>query len=279
MIVIGALLALGIGISLGLLGGGGSILTLPLLVSLLRVEPRAAIATSLLVVAVTSTASLVTHARGGHVQWSTGVLLGLSGMLGAAFGARLAHHISPTLLLIGFSMLMVVTAIRMLGGRGASSNRHQTRWPTRALIGTFVGVLSGLFGAGGGFLIVPALVTFAGLGMREAIATSLLVISMQAFAGFATHAGQVALNMPLVMTITVATAIGGLLGSRWSKRVDANALRKGFGVLVLVTGSGMLIHHLPTSVMARPEVPLVAIATAAVLIAIGIARGRQRAGQ
>lgn len=278
MLFLGALLALGVGVTLGMLGGGGSILTLPLLVYVLSVDARSAIATSLLVVGVTSVVGLAAHARKGHVQWSTGLLLGVSGMAGAALGARVARHLPETALLVGFAAVMLVTAARMLlGSKKGEATRRRASALTRAAIGGSIGVVSGLVGAGGGFLIVPALVTFAGLPMREAVATSLLVIAMQAFAGFAGHVGHVTLDPTLTIVVTAATAVGGLLGARFSTRVDAAALKRGFGVLVLVTAVGMLLKQAPRGLLQRPEVPLLAIAFAAILVTLAVAR-RARPG-
>ncbi len=276
MLFLGALLALGVGVTLGMLGGGGSILTLPLLVYVLKVDARAAIATSLLVVGVTSVVGLAAHARKGHVQWSTGLLLGGSGMAGAALGARVARHLPETVLLIGFAAVMLVTAARMLLGKKQEAPRRRAGAITRVAIGGSIGVVSGLVGAGGGFLIVPALVTFAGLPMREAVATSLLVIAMQAFAGFAGHVGHVALDPTLTTVVTAATAVGGLLGARFSTRVDAAALKRGFGVLVLLTAIGMLLKQAPRGLLQRPEAPLLAIALAAILLTLAVARRAQR---
>lgn len=273
MLLVGALLAVAIGVTLGLLGGGGSILTLPLLVYVLRVEPRSAIAASLLVVGVTSAIGLIPHVRARRVQWSTGIVLGVSGMFGAAAGARLAHQLPAGLLLGGFAMVMIVTAIAMFRPVSARASRN-TGFGLRALIGAGVGVVSGLFGAGGGFLVVPALVTFAGLGMREAIATSLLVIAMQALAGFATHAAHVTLDVPLVTTIAAATSVGAVLGARWSNRIEAHSLRRGFGILVLVTGTAMLLKQVPGTLLQRPELPLVALVMVAMAFAFFVSRVR-----
>jgi len=273
MLFLAALLAVAIGVTLGLLGGGGSTLTLPLLVYVLRVDPRAAIATSLVVVGVTSVVALVPHLRARRVQWSTGAIVGVFGMLGASLGARVAHHVPAALLLSGFALVMVATSARML--RPSAPKPPRTAGlATRAAIGIGVGAFSGLFGAGGGFLIVPALVTFAGLAMREAIATSLLVIAMQALAGSLTHASHVAFDPRLVATIAFATSVGAIVGARASARVEADSLRRGFGILTLITGSAMFLKELPLSVLHRPETPLVALALVAIALALFVGRAR-----
>lgn len=277
MLLLGALLALAIGVTLGMLGGGGSILTLPLLVFVLAVEPRAAIATSLLVVAVTSIVGLVSHARGGRVRWITGLVLGVSGVAGASLGARAAHHIPSGVLLVAFAVVMLGTAARMLSGRADTTVAREATLLVRVAIGAGIGVVSGLVGAGGGFLVVPALVAFAALPMRDAVGTSLLVIAMQATAGFLGHVGHVTLDVPLVATITIATAIGGLLGARFSARLNAETLRRGFGLLVLVTALAMLLKQAPRALLNRPETALVAIAALAVAVSLVIARPSVRA--
>ncbi len=276
MLILGAALAVLIGATLGLLGGGGSTLTLPLLVYVLRVEPRAAIATSLIVVGVTSVFALVPHVRARRVDWVIGTTVGLFGMAGAALGARVAHHLPPTLLLLGFALLMISTAARMLFGAAAPPRSRRAGHVTHASIGVCVGVLAGLFGAGGGFLIVPALVAFAGLAMREAIATSLLAIAMQAFAGFAAHAGHVNLDARLIVTITVATSVGALLGARAVGKVDVEVLRRGFGALLLSTGIAMTLMQIPRPLLHRPEVPVLALALAAAALAAFLGRARTR---
>ena len=161
-------LAVFVGISLGLLGGGGSILTVPLLAYVAGVEPRHAIAMSLLVVGVTSAIAAITHARAGRVRWRIAVLFGLVAMAGAYAGGRLARFIPGTVLLVAFAVIMIAAGLAMLRGRkdttGADSDQ---RLPVVriALLGMAVGLISGLVGAGGGFLLVPALALLGGLPM------------------------------------------------------------------------------------------------------------------
>jgi uncharacterized membrane protein YfcA len=161
-------LAVLVGISLGLLGGGGSILMVPLLTYVAGMEPKHAIATSLLVVGVTSAFAAVTHARAGRIRWRIAVLFGVAAMAGAYAGGRLAQLIPGSLLLLAFAVIMVGAGAAMLRGRKecAPVNSRSALPITRiTLLGVTVGTISGLVGAGGGFLLVPALALVAGLSM------------------------------------------------------------------------------------------------------------------
>ncbi len=228
-------LALLVGVALGLLGGGGSILTVPLLVYGLDVEPKSAIASSLVVVGVTSLAAMIQHARAGHVVWRTGLLFGAAGMVGAFGGGLLAAYFSARVLLLLFAGMMGLTAVAMLRG-GASEAQGPPKVPSVGLViaeGVGVGVVTGLVGAGGGFLVVPALALLGGLTMQEAVGTSLLVITMKSFAGYLGHARHVDIDMKLTAYVVVAAVVGSLVGSALAGRVPALWLRRGFGVFVL----------------------------------------------
>ena len=246
MLALGAMLALVIGVVLGMLGGGGAILTLPMLVYLLDVEPRAAIATSLFVVGVTALVSLVFHARRGHVRYRIGALFGGAAMAGAFVGGRLAHFVPEAVLLVVFGATMVVSAVVMLRGRNeGSANRRELRVEHALLLGGAVGCFAGLVGAGGGFLIVPARVLFGGLAMREAVATSLFVITLQSFAGFAGHVAHAQLDPMLVGIVTSFAALGSVAGALLGKHVSPDVLRRVFAWLVVAMGLFMLGKQLP----------------------------------
>ena len=164
MIALAVVLAVFVGVSLGLLGGGGSILAVPLLVYVAGMDAKEAIATSLLVVGTTSAVALIPHARAGRVRWRTGLLFGAAGMVGAYAGGRVAEFIPGTVLLVAFSLMMLATAVAMIRGRRAPAKPAHTELPVgRVLLdGVVVGLVTGLVGAGGGFLIVPALVLLGG---------------------------------------------------------------------------------------------------------------------
>ena len=245
-------LSLLIGVSLGLLGGGGSILTVPILVYVAGLPAKEAIAASLFVVGVTSLAGVVSHARGGRVQWRTGVLFGLAAMVGAFTGGLLGGHIPGDWLLIAFALMMVATSLAMLRGRkdrgGGTHARTDGGLPlARILIdGSVVGLVTGLVGAGGGFLVVPALVLLGGLPMSVAVGTSLVVIAMKSFAGLAGYLTSVSLDWPLVLGVTGAAVVGSVVGGRLAGRVPEAALRQGFGWFVLVMGGFVLVQQGPS---------------------------------
>jgi uncharacterized membrane protein YfcA/uncharacterized membrane protein YedE/YeeE len=241
-----------IGLALGLLGGGGSILTVPILVYGLGLEAKPAIATSLLVVAVTSSAALVSHARRGLVDFRTGLLFGGAGMVGAFLGGRLASFVPGSILLLGFAGMMLATAIAMLRSRcdedpANASNKPATKLTVARVIGhgSVVGVLTGLIGAGGGFLIVPALVLLGGMPMRAAVATSLLVIALKSFAGFAGYVGHVTIDWQLATLVSSAAVAGSIAGSVLSARIPQHALKRAFAWFVIAMALFVVVEELP----------------------------------
>ncbi|MFO1418527.1 MAG: sulfite exporter TauE/SafE family protein [Methylotetracoccus sp.] len=251
-------LASGIGILLGMLGGGGSILTVPMLVYVAVIEPRLAIATSLLVVGATSLIGLIGPARRGHVCWRTGVVFGLAGMVGAYTAGRVAAFVPAQTLLLGFAAVMSATAIAMLRGRKATDERCVSAaglCPARLPLlrissqGMLVGSVTGLVGAGGGFLIVPALHLLARLPIRAAVGTSLMVLAMQSFSAFAGHAGHVELDLQFALAITAATSIGCLIGVALSPRIEGRTLRRVFGVCVLAVAAFLVYREADWSVV------------------------------
>lgn len=268
MLALAAALAALIGVALGLLGGGGSILMLPMLLYVLGLEPRAAIAGSLFVVGVTSLVGVAAHARAGRVRFPIGFLFGTAGMVGAFAGGRLAHWVPPVALLLGFAAMMIVTGAAMLRGRAeASAPRPRSSFGKALGLGAGVGLISGLVGAGGGFLVVPALALFGGLAMPEAVGTSLLVIALQSLAGVAGHLTHVALDWPLVATISSAAVAGSLAGVRLGRRARPEWLRHAFGWLVLAMGASVLTFQVPAGA-ARGIAALTSLGGIALAIAL-----------
>ncbi|MFE7602516.1 sulfite exporter TauE/SafE family protein [Streptomyces sp. NPDC057494] len=256
-----------IGVSLGILGGGGSILTVPILVYLAGQETKEAIATSLFVVGVTSLAALIPHARAHRVRWKTGLLFGAFSMAGAYAGGRVAEYIPGTVLLVAFALMMLATAYAMLrkprdGAKRARPAHSDLPLKHIAVEGLVVGAVTGLVGSGGGFLVVPALAILGGLPMGIAVGTSLLVIAMKSFAGLAGHLSGVSIDWGIAATVTVAAVIGSLIGARLAGRIPQEALRKAFGWFVVVMGFFVLAQQLDTAVWTHP-------ATWAVLGAVG----------
>ncbi|HSK25094.1 MAG TPA: sulfite exporter TauE/SafE family protein [Egicoccus sp.] len=246
MIALTLALAVVVGVSLGLLGGGGSILTVPLLVYVAGQDPKVAIATSLLVVGVTSAAGALTHARAGRVQWRTGLIFGTAGMVGAYGGGRLAEYIPGTWLLLAFATIMAVTAVAMLRGRDEPTRDpdHQMRVGRIVLDGIVVGAVTGLVGAGGGFLVVPALALLGGLPMSIAVGTSLVVIAMKSGAGLLGYLASTSIDWALAGGVTAMAVIGSIIGGRLADRVPEDRLRKGFGWFVAVMAVVMLVQEI-----------------------------------
>ena len=239
-----------IGVSLGLLGGGGSILTVPILVYAVGLEPKDGIATSLLVVGTTSLAAMLTHARKGRVAWRVGALFGVASMVGAYGGGRLAYLLPAKGLLIGFTLMMFVTALAMMrrrrdSGASVEAGLHGKALGRAAAIGVGIGALTGIIGAGGGFLIVPALVLLSGLPMRTAVGTSLLVIAMNSLAGFAGAVQHATIHWSLATEVTVASVLGSLGGAALAGYVAPESLRKGFAWFVLAMAAFMAVKQLP----------------------------------
>ncbi len=247
MFALALVLSLFIGVALGLLGGGGSILTTPILIYALGVETKPAIATSLIVVGVTSLAAVVQHARAGNVVWKTGLVFGVSGMVGAYLGGYVAAWVPETVLLLLFAAMMLATAVAMFRGRKApdpdAPHADHALWKVVGE-GIVVGVVTGLVGAGGGFLVVPALALLGGLPMPKAIGTSLLVIAMKSFAGYLGHAAHVTVDLQLAALVSVAAVIGSFGGSALASSVPPEALRKGFAGFVLVMACFVLFQQL-----------------------------------
>jgi len=256
-----------IGVVLGLLGGGGSILTTPVLIYLAGADARSAIAMSLFVVGATSVAGVIPHARAGRVRWRTGAVFGAAGMAGAYAGGRLAEFVPAGALLVLFGIMMAATAAAMLRGRdGAPADGRGGDRPLAKILleGGAVGLVTGLVGAGGGFLVVPALALLGGLPMPAAVGTSLLVIAMKSFAGLAGHLQSVSLDWPLTLSVSAVAIAGSVAGARLSGRVDPDRLRRAFGWFVAVMSVYVLGRELPPEL--RPLL-LGAVALAAAVAA------------
>lgn len=239
-------LAVLIGVSLGLLGGGGSILTVPVFVYVLGYDPKRAIAMSLAVVGTTSLLGAVTHWRAGHVRLRVAGVFGGIAMVGSYAGARLSALVSGTAQLTGFAIVMLVAAGFMLRSATRPEEVRPAPAVSSALLGVLalaVGLLTGLVGIGGGFLIVPALALGAGLPMRHAIGTSLAVIAFNAFTGFAGYAGQFAIPWGIIGMFSAAAIVGVFIGSAGARFVAPGTLRKGFAVFLVVMGLFMLYEN------------------------------------
>jgi uncharacterized membrane protein YfcA len=238
MAPLAGVLAILIGITLGLLGGGGSILTVPVFVYVLGIEPKAAIAMSLPVVGAAALVGAIQRWRQGNVALATAIPFGLAAMLSAYAAARFARDMNGHEQLVIFAGVMLAAAVSMLrhaavvpGPAGATT---RPRWWLLLPVGVGVGALTGLVGAGGGFLLVPALVLFGRLPMLDAVGTSLLVIAMNTVAGSLGYIGVVDLQWPLVLGFGGLMIVGIVAGSALVTKVPQSALKRSFALLLFV---------------------------------------------
>jgi uncharacterized membrane protein YfcA len=238
VIVVAGLLCAIVGLSLGGLGGGGCVLELPRLVYVAGLPVSEAVTMSSMIVGVSSAAACVFHARRGNVDLKTALLFGGAGIPGALLGAHLSAEVSRQVLLGSFAVLLLGVSVWMGFGR-VPENRDAKPWPVLAVIGAGVGVIAGLFGVGGGFMIVPALTGIAGLPMRRAIGTSLVVIAMNSVASMFEHTIHATLPSLTAALFTSAAVVGALVGQRIAMRCSVCHLRRGFALLILVV-SGLV---------------------------------------
>jgi uncharacterized protein len=241
MVVLGYALALLIGLSLGLLGGGGSILTVPIFVYVLGFAAKQAIAMSLPVVGATSLVGATGHWRDGNVNLRVALPFGVAAMIGAYVGARFAALVKGPVQLLLLGAVMLAAAISMFRRRPTDPTVAERAPPPRLsplllLVGVGVGLLTGLVGIGGGFLIVPALVVLAHVPMKQAVGTSLVVIAMNTVSGFAGYHGQVTIPWAFVAGFTAVAIAGILIGTRLVRHVSAAALRRGFAYFLILLG-------------------------------------------
>jgi uncharacterized protein len=279
---LGLVLSVLIGVSLGFFGGGGSILTVPLFVYVFGFDPKIAIASSLIVVAIASLAAAIQHGRAGNIELRTGLVFGAAGMCGAYLGGRAGEFVDAALLMLLFASMMVLTALAMWRGRRSPSRRDAHRAPLRLVAqGLAVGLFTGLIGAGGGFLIVPALALWAGLPMPAAVGTSLLVIVMNSAAGFAGYAAHVAVEVRPVAAISACAIAGSVVGAALARHTNPVRLRRAFAGLVLVMAASIAGREADAWLRsAREAIPqsVPQLVFAAFVLGAGIAAGRASRG-
>ena len=251
-----------IGLSLGTLGGGGSILAVPALVFAAGENPKQATATSLVLVGVASLVGIVPHWRGGRVRVGLGLAFGLAGVPGSLLGSAINKRMDPDVLLLAFSVLIVIAAWRMVtgcpsctkvgeeaalaAGEGSRGNggsidvtvdvTHRAKVERAFAIvaaGTGVGFLTGLFGVGGGFVIVPALTLLLGLSMPVAIGTSLLVITINSAVALASRIATTTIDWAVTIPFTISAVVGVLVGGRLAGRLDPQKSLRWFALLLV----------------------------------------------
>ena len=232
-----ALIGIALGLSLGLFGGGGGILAIPLLVAA-GVPTDEAGTTSLVVVGIGAMGGLIPHARAGRIAWKEGVLFSALGAAGAIAGSRLALVTDDRFQLWGFALVLVVAGALMLrkalrtGDGGQAAARERRAWWLVVVAALMVGLFTGFFGVGGGFLVVPALALVMGMSMYQATATALLVITLNSAVAFIPRAGE-ALDVTATVVVAAFVLISSALAARWSNRWSERGLGIGFASLVL----------------------------------------------
>lgn len=244
------------GMLLGVFGSGGSIITLPALIYLLDVEPKAAIAMSLAIVAVTATITALQHWYRGNVNLKITAIFAMFGIIGTYAGARLGVVTPVMIQLVLFAVVMYAAAWKMLKpapqhkSLGAACAEcpdgfcDDLEYGRIAMHGIAVGILTGVVGVGGGFLIVPSLVLLSGLPMKQAVGTSLSIVAIKSFAGFAGYADVVEIDYSLMVIFTIIAIVGSFAGSQLSHRLPADLLKRGFGGFLILVASYILIKQI-----------------------------------
>jgi uncharacterized membrane protein YfcA len=241
------------GLVLGIFGSGGSIITTPALLYLLHVEPKSAIAMSLGIVAITATITALQHWRQGNVNLKVTAVFGLFGIVGTYAGARLGVITPVVIQLTIFAVVMYAAAWKMLRpsqphhSAGAAAVTTEICTSNRclshvALHGILVGVLTGLVGVGGGFLIVPSLVLLSRLPMKQAIGTSLAIVAIKSYAGFAGYAGSVPVDYELMALFTGVAIVGSVAGTHFARRLSGDILKRAFAVFLVLVATYILAN-------------------------------------
>jgi uncharacterized protein len=248
MMVLGFSLAGLIGLALGLLGGGGSILTVPVLVYALGYSAKSAIAMSLPVVGVTSLVGASFHWRQGNVRFPTAAVFGALAIPGAFIGARLSRFMTGGFQLALLAIIMLVAAASMLrSGRAREIAGEGTDGAASlvfiAPVAFSVGLITGIVGIGGGFLVVPALVVLAKVPMREAVGTSLVVIAINSASGFVGYLGTVSIDWAFLTGFTAVAIVGVLGGSAFARRIPQATLKRGFAFFLVAVGTFVLYRN------------------------------------
>jgi uncharacterized protein len=262
MDILGYIASVFIGISLGLIGGGGSILTVPVLVYLFGVDPLLATTYSLFIVGATSLAGAFTKYKQGLINFRTAFIFALPAVVTVFVTRRFLVPLipqniftvdnftftKPLLLLILFAVLMIAASVSMIRGNGKEAvNEKENQvfnYPMIFLQGAFVGIVTGLVGAGGGFLIIPALVIFSKLPMKKAIGTSLFIISINSFIGFLSSLPHHLMDWKLLLIVTALAIAGIFTGNKLGHKIPGEKLKNGFGWFVLVMGIYIIVKEL-----------------------------------
>ncbi len=242
--VLGYFLALLIGLSLGLLGGGGSILTVPILAYVLDMAPKTSIALSLAIVGTTSFIGSITHFKKGNINLKVAAVFGPVAMLGAFLGAKISAHMAGSTQLISFAVIMLLASISMFTSReDTQAQKKELNYLLISLQAIVVGIVTGIVGVGGGFLIVPALVILTGISMKQAVGTSLLIIALNSISGFVGYIDQVVIPWKFLITFTTLTSVGIILGGLLINYIPSKLLKKVFAVFLIMMGFFILFKN------------------------------------
>ena len=250
---LGIIGAVFIGLSLGLMGSGGSILTVPVLVYLFGQDEKVAIAGSLAIVGSIALAGALTYLKDKLIDWKVAFLFGIPGMLGTYLGAWIAVYISGIIQLVLFAMVMVVAAVMMLRKSNQIPNGSQRHLTKIMVDGLVVGVITGIVGVGGGFMIVPALVLLGGLNMRNAVATSLMIIAMKSYSGFYKYLNVLKqqgleLDWKVIGLVTFIGILGTFAGNYLCQIIPQNQLKKYFAYFLMLMAVVIFYKEIPNVV-------------------------------
>lgn len=250
MVIAGYIASLFIGMSLGLIGGGGSILTLPVLVYLFAISPTLAISYSLFIVGMTSLVGAYNNYRKGLVSFNTVLIFGSSSITTVFLTRRFViPHVPEVFFNIGsfrvthelfvmvvFAILMVAASVSMIRNKELAANKTKNKPGLLLIYGILIGLVTGFLGAGGGFLLIPALVFLMKLPMKQAIGTSLLIIALNSLIGFLGDIGRHPIDYLFISIISLIAIIGIFIGGYLNQKIDSGKLKRSFGWFVLVMG-------------------------------------------
>ena len=238
--MLGYSLAILVGFSLGLLGGGGSILTVPILVYIVGQDPKIAVPLSLAIVGATSLFGVYRNIKKHQVDFKIALVFGAISVLGTFLGTIISKKLTGEVQLVIFAVIMLFASFSMIKGRKESEQKaeHKTNFLLVLIQGFIVGIITGIVGVGGGFLIVPALVLLANLPMRKAVGTSLLLIAINSFFGFGSYilAGNIEIPWNFLITFTLLSIVGVIIGSMMADKVPQKTLKKIFGIFLIFMG-------------------------------------------
>jgi uncharacterized membrane protein YfcA len=236
VLVLGLLLAVAIGAALGSVGSGGSILALPVLVYVLDVPPASAIPMAMVLVGAASLGAGYLQWRQGFLSWRALALMSSTGLVGAYWGSGLTRFVDSDTLMLMFAVLLLAVGLFMLSNPERRLQPHPCQVSRCMISGAVVGLLTGFLGVGGGFLLVPTLVLFAGLNLKRAVGTSAGIISINALAGILGQLRFTSIDWQLTGLLLAAAFLGVVLGVSTARQLPEQALRRGLALLMIAIG-------------------------------------------